>query len=204
MAVSRTDIANAALGRVGAKPIMDLDDPDSLTARICKLVFDPTIEEVGRSAEWNCLKDRADLAQLSETPAFGWAYQYQLPTGCLKLVKLNGTASDADPSDEYEIEGKKILTDAETAKIQYIKFTTDTNQYDSLFIDAVVVLLAAKIAIPIRGGGFAEMTAALKSEYEQVALPKARKRDAAERKRVRYNPASESRFIRARRFSTNG
>jgi len=39
MALSKTDIANMALGRVGAKPIMDLDDEDSLTARIVKNVL---------------------------------------------------------------------------------------------------------------------------------------------------------------------
>lgn len=204
MALSRTDIANQALARVGARPIMDLDDEDLPTARTCKSVFDATIEEVGRSAEWNCLKARENLAQLSEVPAFGWAYQYQLPTGCLKLVKLNGTDSDSDPGDEYEIEGKKLLTDAEEAKIQYIKFKTDTNEYDSLFIDALVVLLAAKIAVPIRGGDYTEMAGRLLAEYETVKLPRARKRDAAERKRKWYNPASESRFISSRRFSTNG
>lgn len=204
MALSRTDIVNQALHRVGAKRIMDLDDDDSIPARICKDLLDTTIQEVGRSHEWNCLKSRADLAQLSEAPPFGWSYQYQLPTDFLKLVKLNGTLSDNDPGDEYEIEGRKILTDADVAQIQYIAFKTDTNEYDALFIDAVVTLLAAKIAIPIRGGAYGEMVGQLKGEFEGVTLPKARKRDAAERKRVRYDPASESRFIRSRFSSTNG
>jgi hypothetical protein len=203
MGLSKTDIANQALGRIGAQRIMDLDDQDSKSARICKNAFEATVREVGRSAEWNCLKDRDTLGRLTTAPKFGWAYQYQLPANFLRMLKLNGTAADNDPGDEFEVEGRKLLTDAEEANITFITYKEDTNEYDALFTNAVVVLLASKIAVPLRQDG-AEMSQALLSEYQRVALPQARTKDGAERKRRRYDPASESSFLAARHFSTNG
>lgn len=203
MALSKTEIANLALGRVGAKPIMDLDDEDSLTARIVKNVFASTIQEVGRSGEWNCLKERADLPQLSSAPSFGWSYQFQLPTDCLFLVKVNGVDWDNRPGDYAEIEGRKLLSNADTAQIQYIAYKEDANEYDSLFVDAVVTLLASKIAVSIRGSDYTEMAGQLLREYERK-FSNARARDAAERKRMQYDPASESRWNKARYGSTAG
>lgn len=202
MALSKTDIANQALGRIGAQRIMDLDDVDSKSARICKNVFEATVREVGRSAEWNCLKKRARIGRLTDAPEFGWAYQYQLPADFLRMVKLNGTRADNDPGDEWEVEGRKLLTDAEEAKIQFIGYKDDPNEYDALFTNAVVVLLASKIAVPLRQDG-GDMANALLSEYQRIALPQARTKDGGERKRRRYDPASESTFLAARRFSTN-
>jgi len=203
MALSRTDIANMALGRVGAKPIMDLDDEDSLTARIVKIQFSPTVQEVGRSGEWNCLKDIADLPQLVTAPAFGWSYNYQLPTDCLFLVKLNGVDWDNRPGDYAEVMGRKLLSNTDTAQIQYISYKEDANEYDALFVEAVVLLLAAKIAVPVQGSDYTSLAAQLLREYERK-FTNARARDASERKKMPYDPASESRWNRARYSSTAG
>lgn len=203
MALSKTDIANQSLGRVGAPPIMSLEDQDSKSAREVKLVFEQSVRELGRSAEWNCLKARANLAQ-SDVPAFGWSYSYLLPADFIRLVKLNGTTGDDYPGDEWEIEGLSLLTDEEEAKIQYIAYKDDSNVYDPLFVDALVVLIASKIAVPLRGGDYSEMAAGLRREYETVTLPRARQKDASERKRKRYDPTSECKWIWARHSSTNG
>lgn len=204
MALSKTDIANQALGRVGAAAIMSLDDQDNKSAREVKLVFEQSVRELGRTSEWNCLKARANLAQLTDSPAFGWSYAYQLPADFIRLVKLNGTDGDDYPGDEYEIEGLSLLTDEAEAKIQYIAYREDTNVYDPLFVDALVVLIASKIAVPLRGGDYTEMAAGLRREYETVTLPRARQKDASERKRRRYDPTSESRWLWSRFSSTNG
>lgn len=203
MAVSTTDICNLALARVGAQSIMDIDDADSKGARACKNAFEATVREVSRARPWNALKARAALAELSTAPAFGWAKQFQLPTDFIRLLKLNGVdVTNDDPGDFFEIEGKQLLTDADTADIQYIAYKDDPNAYDPLMVDCVVVLLASKIAVPMRQDE--AMAANLRQEYERVTLPRAGKTDGNERKGRRYDPCSESRFIAARRSSTNG
>lgn len=203
MAVSKTDICNLALARVGALSIMDIDDADSKGARACKNAFEATVREVSRAHIWNCVSDRATLAALTEAPAFGFAKQYQLPTNFIRLAKLNGVdCNDDEPGDYYKIEGKRLLTDEDTAKIQYVAYVADPNQYDPLMVDCVVVLLASKIAVPMRQDE--AMASNLRTEYERVTLPRARKTDGNEKKSRRYDPRSESRFIAARRRSTNG
>jgi hypothetical protein len=199
---SKTDIANMALHRVGAQRIMDLDDADSKSARVLRDFFEPAIREVGRLAEWQCLKDRAELAQLATAPAFGWDYAYQLPVAFLRLVKLNGVDYRGEPSDDHEIEGRTLLTDETEAKIEFIAYKEDTADYDPLFVKAIVAKLAAEIAVPLRQDE--ALAARLMGEFEQIALPKARTKSSGERKGKRFDPTAECSFVSSRFGSTNG
>ena len=197
MAVSKTDICNNAIGRIGAQRIMDIDDEDSKSARICKNAYEINLREVLRLAPWNFAKDRIQLAELSTAPVFGWAKQYQLPTDFIRLVQFNDLdAWQDEPSDFYEIEGRKLLTDEDTARIEYIKFVDDPNQYDALFTKALVVLLASEIAVPIRQDE--ALATRLLTEFTSLKLPAARKTDGNEKKRRRYDAARESDFVNAR------
>jgi hypothetical protein len=197
MAVSKTDICNNAIGRIGAQRIMDIDDQDSKSARICKNAYEINLRELLRLAPWNFAKDRGQLAELTTPPAFGWAKQFQLPTDFIRLVQFNDLeAWQDDPSDFFEIEGRKLMTDEETARIEYIKFVDDPNQYDALFTKALVVLLASEIAVPIRQDE--TLAGKLLAEFTQLKLPSARKTDANEKKRRRYDAARESDFVNSR------
>lgn len=197
MATSKTDICNNAIGRIGAQRIMDIDDEDSKSARICKNAYEINLRELLRLAQWNFAKDRIQLAELSTPPVFGWAKQFQLPTDFIRLIQFNDIdAWQDDPSDFFEIEGRKLLTDEDTARIEYIKFVDDPNQYDALFTKALVVLLASEIAVPIRQDE--TLAGKLLAEFTQLKLPSARKTDANEKKRRQYDPARESSFVNAR------
>jgi hypothetical protein len=202
MALSITDICNQALARVGAQRIMDIDDADSKGARICKNSLEATIREVARAGDWNCLRKRGTLGRLTAAPAFGWAFQYQLPADFINLSELNGTEYHGQPQDDWEIEERVLLTDAERADVKYIAYVEDTAGWDALFTNAVVVLLASKIAVPMRQDE--GMASNLLTEYQRVALPQARTKDANQKRRQRFNPCAESRFLAARYTSTNG
>jgi hypothetical protein len=91
---------------------MDLDEEGSKGARVMRDLYEPAVRELGRLAEWQCLKDRATLGRLATPPAFGWTYAYQLPSTFIRLVKLNGTEYRGEPQDDHEIEGLTLLTDA--------------------------------------------------------------------------------------------
>lgn len=199
MADGRTDIANLALNHVGEPPIMDLDDDNHPTARIVKLIFNPTIREVGRDHVWNCLKKRDIAAKLVLAPIFGYANQFQLPTDFLRLVELNGSDVNERKID-YEIEagpagGRVLLSDAEEAKIQYIHFTEDTTIFDSLFTEALAILMASKIATQIRQDA---KGVELLQRYKQSALPGARKVDSNERRRRPHDNRERSRSLSSR------
>lgn len=199
---SKTDIANMALHRIGAQRIMDLNDQDSKSARVLRDFFEPAIREVGRLAEWQCLKDRATLGQLATAPAFGWDYAYQLPPTFLRLVKLNGVDYRGQPGDDHEIEGRTLLTDQATADIEFIAYKDETADYDPLFVKAIVAKLAAEIAVPIRQDEV--LAARMMEEFEKIALPKARVKTSGERKLRRFDPTEECSFVNSRFNSTNG
>jgi hypothetical protein len=201
MAISRTDIANQALTRIGERVIMDLDDASSITARKCKVIFEQSVRELGASHSWNGLKARIALAEITTPPPFGWEKQFQLPVNYLRLVKLNGNDCRR-VSDLYEIEGTKLLTDEDTADIEYIAYTEDTANFHALFTKALVTLLASNLAVSLRQDE--AMGSNLKQVFETVDLPRARMKDGNEQLRRRYNPVSESTFVASRRRSTNG
>ena len=201
MAVSPTDIANLALGHIGAPPIMDLDDRDNKSAREVKRVFDSSIAAVGRMHTWNCLKQRTQAAQLTIKPIFGWAEQYQLPSDYLKMVSLNDKDRE-DFSDLWEIEGDKLLTDETEANIRYIAHLTNTVLYDPNFVDCVAMFIAQRIATPIRQDR--TKAAELKQEFFERILPDARKTDANEQRQGPINTTAGSGYIKSRRISTAG
>ena len=199
MSAGTTEIANLALSHVGEEAIMDLTDENNAVARLVTTVFIPTIKEVGRDHEWNCLRARANIPQVLPVPAFGYDFAYQLPVNCLRVLRLNGRDIQ-ERTDLYDIEGRRLLTNATVAKIQYIEYTSDTTVYDALFIECVALRLAGKLATIIRQDE--ALGNQLKQEYLQVALPRARKVDGNERNKAPYDPREKSRVLNARRLGT--
>ena len=202
MALTKTNICNQALGRIGSPHVMDIDDAESKSARVCKETWELAVREVSRASDWNCMKERVSLGRLTEAPAFEWSYQFQLPANFISLVELNGVAVTGMLGDDWEIEADKLLTDAEEAKVRFIGYNERTHEWDALFVNALVVLLASKIALPIRQDD--ALAQALLSEYQRVSLPQARMKNGNERKKKRFAPWEDSRFVQARRYSTNG
>lgn len=212
MPLTKTGICNLALARIGAPTVEDVDtsaEAGNKGALACLTAFDQVVKEVARAGRWNCLKRRTTLDQIQDAPEFGpkpefqWAFSYWLPENCVRVIQVNGVDCMADgQSDFYEIEGRKILTDAETVELQYISVNDCYNDWDPMMVDCVVVLLASKISFEIRqDSGLGDQ---LRAEYERVTLPRARSRNGNERHpRVRI-PVASSLFLRSRRSSTLG
>lgn len=157
---STVDIANYALNIIGASNISAFDE-NSKVARLVNQRYGGVRDAVFRSHPWNCLIRRAELGQEVDTPAFGYAYQYALPTNpfCLRVLEFsNGSLSY--PQDNmtnntggpvFVIEGRKLLTDEGTARIKYIARVTDPQEYDSLLIESLSARLASEIAYAVTG-----------------------------------------------------
>lgn len=144
MSVSKVKICNLALFKVNGSRITSFED-NSKEAELCNEFYDMAVENVLRSYIWNCAKNRRALSRLSETPAFGWEYQYQLPSDCLRVI-----AMEPDNID-YVIESGKLLTNSATCAILYIRKISDPNQFDALLVEVIALDLAAKIAFPLSG-----------------------------------------------------
>jgi hypothetical protein len=187
-------ICNLALGKIGASRITSLDEA-SQPARYCSLFYEQTRDEVLQSVTWNFAILRATLSRLVDAPAFGWAYQYQLPTDYLAVIQLNSWQA-YETRDLYEIEGERLLTDADSAQLRYTARIEDSEIFPPLFVEALYVKLASKLAEPLTGS--TAKAQALLGEFEKLVEPLAAKANAREGRSRRKLPYVESDFVRAR------
>lgn len=176
MAADETFICNQALGLLGSGKIMSLDD-ESKEARFCQRFYEQTRNEVIAGHRWNFAIQRAELSRLTEEPLSEWEHQYQLPTDCLRVLQLNGFA-ETENASRFVIEGRRLLTDDDRAVIRYLRSVEDATLFPPLFIEALAVRLAAKLAQPLTGSR--SMPGELYQEYLRVTGPKARRADAFE------------------------
>jgi hypothetical protein len=180
---SVVDICNEAMDLLGAATIASLTE-NSKEARLCNRRFETVRDAVLRAHPWNAAIARADLAQDSEAPAFGFSFQYTLPTDpyCLRVmsfwnVNVDNELTPYDSQVMYKIEGRKVLSNEETCKIIYISRVTDTEQYDALLSSTIAHRLASETAYAITGSN--SIAQQMFSLYE-TRIREARSMDAME------------------------
>ena len=167
---SVVDICNGALNQLGASTILTLTE-DSKNARLCNARYTQVRDSLFRSHLWNCLTKRVELAKDTEVPSWGFSYQFTLPADCLRVVTILNYDYD------YKVEGRKILANHGTVKIQYVARIDDANQYDELLRETISAALAADIAYAVTSSN---PTAANMYELFQSKLKEARFVDATE------------------------
>lgn len=180
---SVVDICNEAMDLLGAATITALTE-NSKEARLCNRRFETVRDAVLRSHPWNTAIRRASLARDTDAPAFGFTYQYTLPTDpyCLRVLSFWNSNVDSevaayDSQVMFKIEGRKVLSNEGTCKITYLARVTDTEEYDSLLSSTIAHKLAAETAYAITGS--TSVSQAMQQLYE-VRLREARSIDAME------------------------
>ncbi len=138
-----------ALSRLGASTITAITDSTS-EAILCNTFFDDLADQVMVEGSWSSTIRRASLNRTTNTPTFGYTYEFQLPVDpkCLKVLNID---EDVQGNIEYAIEADKLLTDEGTIKIRYIAQLTDTEDWDVNLRQAFTARLAAELAYPITG-----------------------------------------------------
>ena len=167
---SVVQICNSALNQLGASSITALTE-NSKNARICNERYETVRDAVYRSHPWNCLVKRVQLAQDSDTPAWGFAYQYTLPSDCLRVLQIK------DYNSDYKIEGRKLLIGESEVYLIYLAMESDVNQLDVLLRETISACLAQDIAYAITSN---LQVAKLMAEKYQAKLSEARHTDASE------------------------
>lgn len=158
---SKVQICNLALSRLGASTITSLTD-NTTESKLCNTYFNDLADRAMIQGSWSSTIKRASLAKTTNTPTFGFANEFQLPVDplCLKVLSVDeDTAGDV----AYRIEGDKLLSDNASIKIRYIGRLTDTEDYDVLLTEAIEVLLASYLALPVAGDR--ELANNLRREY---------------------------------------
>lgn len=144
------DICNSALLKLGqgtGNLIAASLSEDSRNARLCDALYAKKRDELLRGHVWNFAVTRAALSRDPAAPAFAFDHAYNLPADWIRTVSVfdneqTGTA-------RYRLEGRRILSDAETLYLVYIRRVTDPNAMPPDFREALATLLAWDLALPI-------------------------------------------------------
>lgn len=174
MAITQVGICNSALAKVGQAPISSLTQ-ETRAAQILNSIWDLVQDELLASHPWNFALKRAALTPTSDTPAYEFDYEYDIPNDCLRVLEseTDFTASGVD----WMVEGRKILTNEETLNIRYIYRNEDFNSWSGPFAEVMAWRLAQDIAFALTQSTEREKSCA---EQYQRALSLARSTDAAE------------------------
>lgn len=169
-------ICNIALGHLGEASIITMGD-NTPAAKACSLHYDLTRDEVLRAHRWNFAIGRDELTE-EEAPPFGWNKRFALPADCLRSLEVNDSEEGDWITDKWVVEGRSILTNADSVRLVYVRSIGDEALTDPLFARAFSVKLAAALSETIRGS--TSKTGDLLQLYEAAVAPLARRVDANE------------------------
>ncbi len=139
----KVEIISNALLCLGEEAITDLTDT-SKRAVTAVALYPIARDYTLRLRRWNFAEKRASLARLASTPAWGYAYAYQLPSDCLRVW-----STEHQKYYPWKVEGRQLLTNADSANIEYTYRNDNPGDYDSGYVEVLIAYLAFKMAWPI-------------------------------------------------------
>lgn len=143
MATSVSICSNALL-MLGAQPINDLAE-DLDRARLAANLYPSVRDDMLRAHPWNCAVKRVVLSPDSNPPAFGYAYQFPLPSDWLRILSVGDYGAEID----YRIEGRMLLADESAPKLRYIFRNEVESTWDAMLIHCMTLAMAARMAYAI-------------------------------------------------------
>ena len=152
--MTKTEIVNQSLTRIGALRINDYDSPDSnskVQAMNAKLHYDQTVKSLLESFDWPFARARADLSKSTDSPPFGYDNKFLLPNDFLRPLEVYNDSDFVDAKRRWSIEGDFLLTDDDEVELIYIRNVESVNEYDSLFIEILTQQLSLKLLPALAG-----------------------------------------------------
>jgi hypothetical protein len=127
-----------------------------------------------------------DWVLVTDRPSFGFSYQYDIPSDCLRFDRANVMF--------YKVEGKLLLSSESDIKIQYIYQVTDTTIFDSLFYECLILSLALKLLPALAGTKNEALTNTLQIELRTM-MSRARSVSFTESKRTGHSDWNDIRYF---------
>ncbi len=168
---SEVSVANLALGWLRLDPIISLDDPTN-SAALCKQNLAPLRDALLESSDWTFAQKRAELAPSAIVPAWGYAYQFEIPIDCLRLGYVTDSPDqyESTPMQQWVKEGRYILTNSSSCFIRYSSSVEDPKVWSEGFSQALAARLAIDICMPLTSSAtFMQSMQALFAEKLETA-----------------------------------
>jgi hypothetical protein len=202
-----------ALARIGGaeedETIASFTSDQGKTAGWCRIFYPHCLGLVCERWDFHETSAYGDLgAELSGSSVpenAEWEYAFNLPSDFFGMVKQTNE-EDHTQSYDYQIQKGILYTntlsnsDEDSAYIEYVTKEDDTGKYTFTMIEALVVLLASKLAGPVAKDD--EQAQALLQEYEVLALPTAKA--ANQRSKAEPDQQGETSWLNARTRSRRG
>jgi hypothetical protein len=136
-------IANRALGKVAANPIVDFGD-DTPSSRAISRAYPVVLDAVLREHLWNFAIRRTSLPESSPAPVWKYEKAFQLPSDYLRLLEIEG---QMDGYGDWQVVARRIEINASAPlNITYVARVLDVNEWDTMFREAFATRLAAEIS----------------------------------------------------------
>ncbi len=171
----KLSIINQALLLVGSAQLASPTD-GTVTETTANAFYDDTIQSTLQHYTWSFATKRATLAQEVATPEFEYTYQYTLPSDAISVGFMYEADAEALSREKWRVENGKLLTNETSVKIRYTSRDVNEGEFSPVFVDAVVYLLASKLALSLKRDK--QMQGQLLTIYEQK-IAMARSVDAA-------------------------
>ena len=192
------DICNLALASLGNTRAISSMAEQSTEAILCGRFYDMVRQSLLKLYPWGFATLTDDLTVTTEThDRYDFVYEY--PEDCLRILSVH-PAGDATASDYtvFSTQGdvamiRRIATDVDDARITYVYDAQDCDTFPAEFVDALALLLASRLALPLASDG--RMAQAI---YQQasIAIDTAKRMCALEQKEP---PIRENKYMNARR-----
>ena len=187
MAFDDLYVVNRMMIAIGQKRLSALGE-DSKSQRLAEDVYDGIVKEVFELLAPKFATTRAELTALEAAPAFGYDYQYKLPSGCVRILETvdedsNTVHYEYRREDYVHVENKKtvhddvLLCDQEECFIRYIVLRTNSGRWPGWFTKVVYLTGAVELVTPIVGDDYRALR--LENRLEK-AIDEARAADGAE------------------------
>lgn len=140
--ITKLDIQNAALGRVGQEPILSEDD-DSTRARAVKAEYALCLENLTRSHPWRHATAYTGLNLVTPKPAdvFDFPFVFQLPQDCTRVI-----STSLDQMALWtEIENRRIACHSSTLSVKFIRLVEDVSKMGANFRDVLAWMIARNV-----------------------------------------------------------
>lgn len=195
--VTAETICNQALAAISAKSrITSISPPDvgSIEAEQCSRFYSECIETLLEMHEWSFATKRVALTEAGDTDTTSWLFRYEIPGDMCRAIAVlpegvthdqmsAGVRSTVEFVRELDSDGVlRIYTNEENATLRYTAFVTNPNAWSPLFRQALVALLASKIAGPLWRGTEGDNVKQRCLRDVEVYLARAKVSDASQQK----------------------
>lgn len=209
MARNIVQICNEAISDLPAHPITDINDITSKEARECARHLPGVVSDLIGYHDFDFVERRIALAAVPNDREGEWEYAYAFPDEFVSPIRLVRDYSSTsipgyvytstlywgnqqDYAPEYETANGVLYTNLDSAILEYSADVVEPNKWTSLFSQAVIRTLSARIYRPILGEKADTREWLVKQQTAQRALDEAVADDLNRNPRQRKTFTSEA------------